>query len=137
MELTLNEVPHAIMVSISKAEQKIKQEFGISGHESRALAMEKSLCTEIQLLSAFTKALEQKYTKLVKELRVWKLRKKWLNKRKNKIQRERIRMEAQNRESDDDEPGAHAANSQDDDTNMSEYSRLQANTVTWHEVMRE
>ena len=27
-------------------------------------------------------------------LRVWKLRKKWLNKRKNKIQRERIRMEA-------------------------------------------
>ena len=46
-------------------------------------------------------------------------------------------MEAQNRESDDDEPGAHAANSQDDDTNMSEYSRLQANTVTWHEVMRE
>ena len=137
VELTLNEVPHAIMVSISKAEQKIKQEFGISGHESRALAMEKSLCTEIQLLSAFTKALEQKYTKLVKELRVWKLRKKWLNKRKNKIQRERIRMEAQNRESDDDEPGAHAANSQDDDTNMSEYSRLQANTVTWHEVMRE
>ena len=99
--------------------------------------MEKSLCTEIQLLSAFTKALEQKYTKLVKELRVWKLRKKWLKKRKNKIERERIRMEAQNRESDDDEPGAHAANSQDDDTNMSEYSRLQANTVTWSEVMRE
>ena len=64
VELTLNEVPHAIMVSISKAQQKIKQEFGISGHESRALAMEKSLCTEIQLLSAFTKALEQKYTKL-------------------------------------------------------------------------
>ena len=102
----------------------------------RALAMEKSLCTEIQLLSAFTKALEQRYTKLAKELRVWKLRKKWLNKRKNKIQRERIRMEAQNKESDDDEPGARAA-PQDDDTNMSEYSRLQANTVTMSEVMRE
>ena len=52
-------------------------------------------------------------------------------------------MEAQNRESDDDEPGAHAANPEDDDTNMSEYrrySRLQANTVTvtgtWSEVSR-
>ena len=137
VELTLNEVPHAIMVSISKAQQKIKQEFGISGHESRALAMEKSLCTEIQLLSAFTKALEQKYTNLVKELSVWKLRKKWLTKRKKKLERERKRKEAENKESDDDEPGARAANPQDDDTNMSEYSRLQANTVTMSEVMRE
>ena len=45
-------------------------------------------------------------------------------------------MEAQNRESDDDEPGARAA-PQDDETNMSEYSRLQLNTVTMSEVMRE
>ena len=99
--------------------------------------MEKSLCTEIQLLSAFTKALEQKYTNLVKELSVWKLRKKWLTKRKKKLERERKRKEAENKESDDDEPGARAANPQDDDTNMSEYSRLQANTVTMSEVMRE
>ena len=48
----------------------------------------------MSFLSVFSFGVEQKYTKLVKELHVWKLRKKWLNKRKNKIQRERIRMEA-------------------------------------------
>ena len=136
-ELTLQDFPDIIMISINRAEQKIKLGFTTSGHEDRALMHEKNLCTEIQLLSAFTKALEQKYTKLVKELRIWKLRRKWLKKRQSKIERERIRKEKEHKESEDDEPGYYEANAQDDDTNMSEFSRLQANTVTWSEVMND